>query len=127
VASLCLVGCTGKSREAAQAATEKFRARCFRGAFDEIYAAASPEFRSSMTTEQFSKFMAAVDRKLGRWQASDPPAWNVTIGTGGRAVTLGYKSDFEKGEAREQFVWRIVEPEPILVGYRIESRLLVLE
>jgi hypothetical protein len=125
LAIACLVGCGGKSREAAQAATEKFRARVMVGEYAQIYAQAEPEFRASATEEQFEKLMKAVDRKLGRWQAAGEPAWRVNIGTGGRTVLLGYKSEFEKGSASEEFVWRVKDPAPTLVGYHINSPLFL--
>jgi hypothetical protein len=116
-----LVGCGGKSREAAQAATEKFRARVMVGEYAQIYGQAEPEFRASATEAQFEKLMKAVERKLGRWQAAAEPAWRVNIGTGGRTVFLGYKSEFEKGSASEEFIWRVKDPAPTLVGYHINS------
>jgi hypothetical protein len=68
-----VAGCGGKSREAAQAATEKFRTRVFLGAYAEIYGQADPEFRASVPEEQFEKLMRAIDRKLGRFQSAGAP------------------------------------------------------
>lgn len=120
-----LIGCGGKSREAAQAATEKFRLRVLRGAYGEIYAQAAPEFRAAASEEQFEKLMKAIDRRLGRFESAATPAWRVNIGTGGKTVFLGYKSLFEKGNASEEFVWRPDEPEPKLAAYNIQSPLLM--
>jgi hypothetical protein len=122
-----VVGCTGKSREAAQAATERFRARTLRGAFAEIYGAAAPDLRAAGSEEQFVKMMDVVGRKLGRWQSAEPQGWRALMGTGGRTVTLGFKSQFEKGVGHEEFQWRIQDPEPALVSYRINSPLLMPE
>jgi hypothetical protein len=121
-----LVGC-GKSREAAQAATEKFHLRVIRGAYAEIYAQAAPELRAATSEDQFEKLMNVVDRRLGRFESAAEAGWRVNVGTGGKTVSLGYKSHFEKGNATEQFVWRPDEPEPKLVAYHIDSPLLTPE
>jgi hypothetical protein len=39
-------------------------------------------------------------------------------------VTLTYETDFDAGAASEQFVWK-VSSEPLLVNYKIDSRLLI--
>jgi hypothetical protein len=124
IAIASLVGCGAKSREAAQAATEKFRTRVIRGAYAEIYRQTTPEFRASATEEQFEKAMKAIDKKLGRFQSAPPPGWRVNVGTGGKTVFLVYKSQFEKGGATEEFVWKPADAEPKLTGYHINSPLL---
>lgn len=127
LAVLLLVGCSGKPREAAQAATEKFRARWVKGAFVEIYDASEPPFRASLTQDQAAKWMAAVSGRLGKWQSAEAGAWSINDGSDGKTVMLGYKSKFENGTADETFAWRIKEPEPALVGYHINSPLIRLD
>jgi hypothetical protein len=127
LAVLLLVGCSGKPRQAAQAATEKFRARWVKGAFVEIYDASEPPFRASLTRERATQFMEAVSGRLGKWQSAEAGAWSVNDGSDGKTVMLGYKSKFENGTADETFAWRIKEPEPALVGYHINSPLIRLD
>src|SRR5262245_47079886 len=127
VALLLLVGCSGKPREAAQTATEKFRARWVKGAFVEIYDASEPPFRASLTQEQATKWMEAVSGRLGKWESAEAGAWSISDGSDGKTVMLGYKSKFTNGTADETFAWRIKEPEPALVGYHINSPLIRLD
>jgi len=122
-----LGGCGGKSRDAARAATDKFRARCFLGSYAEIYQQSEPEFRASATEDQFEKMMHTLDRRLGRFLSGAEAGWRVNLGTGGKTVFLGYKSDFEKGSANEEFIWRVKDGAPSLVGYHINSPLLLAD
>lgn len=125
---MCLLaGCSGKSVEAAQAATWQFRTRWTSGGYAEIYKQADAEFRASATEEQFKKLLDAIDRKLGPWQSAAEPIWLVSMGTSGHTVTLRYKSQFEKGPANEEFVWRVKGGGATLVGYHINSPLFLPE
>lgn len=119
---MCLLaGCGGKAAEAAKAATEGFRARWLSRSYTEIYRQAAPEFRASGSEEQFTKLINAIHRKLGQWRSAEEPTWVVSTGTAGTMVMLGYKSQFEKGPATEQFVWRIKGGEARLVSYHVNS------
>ena len=88
---------------------------------------AGTEFRQTATEEQFLRFMTALERKLGSWQSAREPVWNVTRGTTGHFVNLTYQSQFAKGAASEQFTWRIENGGPVLLGYYVNSALLVTE
>jgi len=119
-------GCT-KSRETAAAGTEAFRKHAARGDFSDIYREAAPEFQKSATEADFAKLMAGITGKLGAWQSSNTPTWRVFSGTGGRTVTLGYASQFQKGGANEEFIWRIEGDRAILVAYHINSPLFLAD
>lgn len=121
-----LVACSGGTEEAKQGVSG-FRARVASASLAEIYGTASPEFRKAATEEQFQRFMAGLERKLGPWNSSGEPVWNVMRSTGGHFVTLTYESQFSKGTATEQFTWRIDHGAPALVGYNVRSNLLVME
>jgi len=127
LALLLAVGCSGKPREAAQNATEKFRARWAKGAFIEIYDASEPPFKASLSQEQATKWMEAASAKLGKWQSAEPGAWSINDGSDGKTVVLGFKSKYENGTADETFAWRIKEPEPALVGFHLNSPLIRLD
>jgi len=124
--SVLAEGCT-KSRETAEAGTQTFRRRAANSEFTSIYRAAAPEFQQSTTEAAFAKLMEGIGRRLGAWQSSKPPAWKVFSGTGGRTVTFGYASQFEKGPANEEFIWRIQGDRAILVGYHINSPLFLAD
>lgn len=124
IVALVLVACSTGTDQAQQGVSE-FRQRVARKAFAEIHRLAAPEFRRAAAEAQFVRFMTALDRKLGSWQSSVDPEWNVTRGTGGHLVRLTYRSDFAKGAAIEQFAWRIENGTAVLLGYQVNSPLLV--
>ena len=124
VVALLTTACTMGTNEAKDGVAE-FRARVSRQSFKEIYQAAAPEFRQAATEEEFVRFMSALDRKLGPWQSASEPGWHVARTTAGHSVQLAYESRFTKGPAAEQFAWRIEGGRPVLLGYNVNSRLLV--
>ncbi len=126
VAALGLTACTIGTDEAKQGVVE-FRARVSQRSYSEIYQASAPEFRQAATEEQFVRFMTALDRKLGPWQSAGDPGWNVMRAIGGHSVRLNYESRFANGAAAEHFAWRIESGRPILLGYQVNSPLLVMD
>jgi len=126
IASAALIAGCGGTDEAKHGVAD-FRSRVAERSYADIYRMAAPELRQATTEEQFERFMSALDRKLGAWQSAEEPAWNVTRGTGGHLVRLTYQSQFAKGPASEQFVWRIERTGPTLLGYHVNSTLLVTQ
>jgi len=124
--ALLVMGCSMGTDEAKQGVAE-FRARAANQSFNEIYQASGPEFRQAATEEQFARFMTALERKLGAWQSAADPGWHVNRGSGGHSVRLTYDSRFTKGAAGEQFAWRLDGGRPVLVGYQVNSPLLLTE
>jgi hypothetical protein len=118
-----LASCAGTGD--AKRGVASFRARAAQTSFREIYWRAAPEFRESVTEDQFQGLMTALDRKLGTWASAPEPGWNVTSGTAGKVVNLTYQSQFANGAASEQFTWRIEGGEPVLLAYRASSPLLI--
>jgi hypothetical protein len=119
-----LSGCS-KSRDAAVAATEQFRVQVARGQYAEIYRDATPGFRGSISEPEFVKMMDGVSKKLGRFRSASPQGWKVNFGTGGRMITLGFASEYEKGRAVETFVWKSQGDAMALQGFNVNSRALL--
>jgi hypothetical protein len=126
VVALGLTACSMGTDEAKQGVAD-FRARVSQRSFSEIYHASAPEFRQAATEEQFVRFMTALDRKLGAWQSAGDPGWNVMRTIGGHSVRLSYESRFANGAAAEHFTWRVEGGRPVLLGYQVNSPLLVMD
>jgi len=120
-------GCskTGVSIQAADVATQDFRQRCERKEFGQLYAGASPEFRAGASEALFVELMKNISQRLGSWQSARSLG-NTKVSGEGDKVVFQFKSQFSKGEATENFVWRNQGGKPILVGYHINSRTLGL-
>ena len=126
VIPLVAMSCS-RAREAAEAASQEFRARITSGAYREIIQSAAPEFQNATTELAFATAMEGVKQRLGPWQSSEVPTWKVFAGTSGPTVTLTYNSHFERGTAIEEFVWRVQQGRPALAGYHVKSSALVAQ
>ena len=126
IASALLFAACGGTDEAKRGVAE-FRSRTAQKSYSEIYRMAGAELRQGTTEERFERFMSALERRLGAWQSADEPVWNVTRGTGGHLVRLTYQSQFANGPASEQFLWRLESGGPALLGYHVNSALLVTQ
>ena len=122
-----LQGCSGKSRQVAEAATQEFRERYSRSEFDQIYADTAPELRTQSTHDDFVKLMQGVTRKLGGYRSATVTGWRFFAGTNGTVVTLGYRTIFEKAAADEEFTWRVESHAAKLAGYHINSNAFLAE
>ena len=126
IASALLLAACGGTDEAKRGVAE-FRSRVVEKSYGEIFRAGGAELRQGTSEEQFERFMTALERKLGAWESADEPGWIVTRGTGGHIVRLTYQSQFTNGAANEQFVWRIEKGSATLLGYHVNSALLVAQ
>ena len=126
IASALLVAGCGGTDEAKRGVAE-FRSLVAQRSYAEIYFGAGPELRQVATQEQLERLMATIDTRLGSWQSAEEPAWNVTRGTGGHFVRLTYQSQFARGSGSEQFLWRIERGGPVLLGYHVNSPLLLAQ
>src|SRR5438128_2155312 len=119
-------GCGGnESKTTAERAVPQFHESYNTNQFDAIYQAADDQFRSATSKKDYYDFMSAVRRKLGRAKSSDLQSWNVFLGTSGRRITLVYQTQFDEGQATERFVFVNSAAGIKLLGYNVNSRLLV--
>jgi len=75
--------------------------------------------------EKFVPFLGAIHRKLGFVKESKRGNFNVFFGTGGNRVTSGWETSFEHGPAAETFVYITRGNMPQLIGYNINSDVLI--
>jgi hypothetical protein len=115
-------GCSmGAHVETATSGVATFHEQVNAGQFDAIYTAAATDFRKATTQEDFNKLLGAIAARLGKHVSSAQSGWHVNAGTGGTIVTLTFNSTFERGVGTEQFVFRIKDQKPQLLGYHIQS------
>ena len=125
VGLIMTAGCSaGKVKQLAEQSVTKFHSQLDAEQYHEIFSQASTEFQKSATETELSEFFSAVHRKLGNVQNAKEQTFFVNYGTAGTMVTLTYQTDFAAGRASEQFVWRVGD-QPVLVSYRVDSRLLI--
>ena len=89
--------------------------------FEEIYSAASPEFRRAAPKEKVFALFSAIGEKLGKVQAASTTSWNVRTFNFVTTVVLVEGTRFEHGAGTETFTFRVDGDKASLVGYNINS------
>ena len=128
VASVAGSSCSyRRAYNAAEAATASFHECLNEGLLQQIYDRADQQLRAGTTESDFVALLAAVHRKLGRHLTTRIQSSHVH-GLG-RVVTVALRcsSDFEEGDAQEEFVWLVEGTSCRLASYNISSRTLVLK
>jgi hypothetical protein len=126
IAAVLLGGCSsGKDAALAGAQIPGFRQLMAEQKFEEIYDAAADDLKRATTRQDMVALLAAVDRKLGPVKSTQQVKWNVNFRTSGTFVTLGFKTQFERGDGNETFVYRVEDDKALLAGYHINSNALI--
>jgi len=121
-----LAGCSSKEDIAkAEAAVDQFHKELNASEFDKIYDESSDGMKANASQEKLTKLLSAVHRKLGAFQSGKSTGWKVTAGTSGTIVTLGYTTTYERGEANETFIFKVVADKALLQGYNVNSNDLI--
>jgi len=121
-----LAGCSsGEHMATAQQGVAEFRGLMQSRQFAQVYAASSDEFRKATSEADLVRVLGALDKKLGSAKKAEPNGWNVNFQSSGTFVTLGFKTEFEKGSGAEQFVFRVADGRAALVSYNVNSPALL--
>lgn len=126
--ALLLSACSMQAdRQLAEAAIPAFHQQLDAGRFDAIYDVAADDLKRAAPRSDFTRFLAAVHRKLGVTQSSVPRGWQINVQTSGTYVTLTVATVFAGGAAQERFVYRLQDKQARLAGYNINSNALILQ
>src|SRR5258708_33833825 len=123
-----LAGCSmSADTKMAEEAVARFRTMLDAAQFEAIYAESADDLRKATTRDKFIAFLEAVHKKLGITKSAKEESWNVNYHTSGTFITLSYGTSYERGDAREQFVYRLQGVNAKLAGYHITSDALILK
>jgi len=111
---------------AAESGISAFHADLNAGNFQKIYHNGGAELKTATTSETFGKILNAVHLKLGLFKNGKSVGWNDNATTNGRYVTINYEAAYQKGQAQENFVYRVNGKQAALVGYHVNSDALLL-
>jgi Protein of unknown function (DUF4019) len=126
VAGLFVAGCSaGTDVALARSEIAHFRELMAAQQFDQIYSAASDDFKKAATQQDFVNLLSAVERKLGAMRGTEESGWRVMQSLSGSTITLGFKTQFERGAGDETFIFRVKDGKALLLGYHINSNALV--
>jgi hypothetical protein len=113
------VACSAsKDKAIAVAATNEFHTRFNNSQFGDIYDAAEPTVRQVQTKRDFFASMEAMRAGQGSVVQSKEVGVDYNYSTDGTMVKLLCEVTYEKGVAREEFIWTIVNDKGILHSYR---------
>lgn len=123
-----LGGCSMKEDMAAgDKAIASFHRDLDAGQFQKVWAESAPDMKGASRQERLTALLDAVHRKLGRFRNGNRIGFNDNVSGAGHMLTINYQSNYEKGAATEQFVFRIDAGRALLGGYHINSDALILQ
>jgi hypothetical protein len=105
-----------KDKAAAVSATEEFHRLFNSSAFGEIYDHAEPGMRGDKRS--FLASMEAMRAGQGAVLQAKELAVDYNYSTDGNMIKLLYEVRYEKGTAKEEFIWTIADGKGILHSYR---------
>jgi hypothetical protein len=124
---LVCTSCSGSEDiNTGKAAIRHFHEQLNAGLSDEIYRDAAREYQAAATSELNQKFIEAVRKKMGKAAQCEVTSWRLNYVTSGRFLSLECKTTFDHGDAAESFRWRIEGKKALLLGWNINSPLLVI-
>jgi hypothetical protein len=123
----CLAGCSpAQDTKTATAEISAFHQKLDAEDFEGIYQTADPAFKAASPEPSFVPLLAAIHHKLGKFQSGSMAGWNDNVTTNGHFITLNYSAKYERGDAMENFVYRVDAQPARLVGYHVSSNALIM-
>jgi len=118
---LCVTDACSPSKDKglATAATEEFHERFNRSAFGEIYDHAESDVKERQARADFLGSMDAMRRGQGAVIQAKEIAVDYNYSTDGNMIKLLYEVTYEKGIAKEEFIWTIANGSGSLHSYRV--------
>jgi hypothetical protein len=117
---------SGADLSKGEGAIGAFHQRLEAGQFADIYAKSAPGMKAAVSAQEFSRFLAAVHRKLGPLQSGKTVGWRENYNTSGHILAMTYAAQYERGAAQETFQFRFADDIAVLDGYHINSPALVM-
>jgi hypothetical protein len=123
---LALASCSlGADQRLATDAVARFHDLYNKEDYASIYAATDNAFQKTTSEAEYETLMSAVHRKLGAYKSAASTGWRGSETLSGTQVSLTFTTEFTEGSATEHFVFRMASGKPYLLGYNINSPLLI--
>ena len=120
-----LAGSIGKAGETADAVVGVFHGHYNANRVDSIVSDSAPDFRKSVSPEQFSGLVGLLHEKLGEWKNGERTGTNLQTKNGNTTLEVTYDATFTKGKGTEEFVFDYNGELPLLLGYNVKSPALI--
>lgn len=120
LAALALAGCSmGQDLTSGGAAVDAFHKQMDAGQFAAIDAAAGAEIKAS--PGGLAPILEQIHARLGNVKSTTRTGFNDRIDNGDHRLELMYDTKFERGDGAEEFVFRMIDGKPVLIGYHVKS------
>ncbi|MBN8815193.1 MAG: hypothetical protein J0J06_07075 [Sphingomonas sp.] len=120
VAALALGGCSmGEDLSSGGTAVDVFHRQYDGAQFAAIDAAAGAEIKA--TPGGLAPILERIHARLGNVKSSNRTGFNDRVDNGDHRLELTYDTTFEKGAGDEEFVFRMTDGKPVLIGYHVKS------
>jgi hypothetical protein len=131
VGLLLLVGKCGlamfSGKQDGDAAVQRIHQQLAAGDCAAVFSGASAKYRAAMSEAGHLKFCNGVLKVLGKPGESKFGGFQVVSNTGGTTVSMQVTTTFEKGEAKEAFVFLREDDGLKLLSYNVNSPLFIPE
>jgi hypothetical protein len=116
---LCVAACAPPPEQKASAlrSIEQFHNRFNDFRFSEVYDDAGSQVRMAMSREEFVESMKAMREGQGRVLKSEEIASAYDSSPDAISIKIRLLVTFEKGQAREEFLYHVSEGKVVLAGY----------
>jgi hypothetical protein len=124
-----LTGCAGmwEGKEAGDRAVAKFHEQLNDEKLAEIYADAHSKLKEATTEKEFLEFVGAVRRKLGKMTSTSMSGVNIKSVNLVTSIVMTQETTFEHGKGTETFTFELDGDRAVLVGYKIDSKDLIVK
>ena len=95
--------------------------------YAQIYDRSDSQMKQATSRDRFVKLITIFHNKLGLFRTGKTVGWNDNATASGRFVTLNREAQFERGPATEEFIFRVAGDQAVLVGYHVNSDLLITD
>lgn len=116
-----------KDKKAAEQGVADFHKLYNDGKLTEIYAAGHSKLKSATSEKQFLEFVGAVRRKFGKMTRTANEGFNVRTFNLTTTIVLTRTTTFEQGTGTETFTYEMAGDKPVLLGYNINSKDLIVK
>lgn len=122
LAALLLAACNPMAQlNEAEAQVESFHDTYNEGDARALYGLTGEPFREVTSAQDMVDLVALVDERMGKVVSSEREGININSDNGTTTTTVTMKTEFEKGEATETFIFMGSGEDMGLVGWNVDS------
>lgn len=126
--ALLLSACSfGTAIPKADKGVDRFHAMLNAGQSVAIYQGSARDMKDATPQDKMVRLLNAVHKRLGQFKSGKAVGWFDNLNGAGHFVTINYQAHYDRGDAQEQFVFRMAGDKPVLAGYHINSDALLFD